>query len=99
MAASGMVIPVSERCGKLKEIISRYVELLASIRAQRPNLIPQKPTTFLFLAYPWLVDEQVLTVDQRAVLARSRDTFTALGVNGEEIKKDLNDIFAQDKHL
>jgi hypothetical protein len=99
MAAAGMVIPVSERCGKLKEVVFKYVELLASIRTRRPNLTPQKPTTFLFLAYPWLADEQALIKDQKAVLARNRDAFRALGFNGEEIKNDLEGILAQDKHL
>jgi len=99
MAATRMVIPTSERYSKLKEVISKYVELLASIRTQNPNLIPHRATTFLLLAYPWLADDLATTPDQKAVLVRNRQLFSGLGFNGEEIKNELEETLAQDKHL
>ena len=84
---------------RLKEILLGHIELLLSIRSSNPNLNPQGPTTFLLLAYPWLVDYSMLTSDQTAILEQRKQSFGALGFNGEQVRAELEEILARDKHL
>lgn len=94
-----MVIPQNERSSALKQILFEYVNLIANLRNADPNLAKQQPSLFFFLSFPWLVEQNTLTADQKDFLERRKLEAAQLGFDGERAKKQLEDILAVDKHL
>jgi len=98
MIADPMIIPTAERCDKLRQILFEWADQLATIRKNKPNLIPQRPTTFLLLSYPWLATDLV-AADQKTSLERNQGLFSALGFDGQHVSEKIQEILARDKHL
>jgi hypothetical protein len=94
-----MVIPESERYGKLKELLSEYVGIVANIRDSNPKLAQEWPQFFLFPSYPWIVDQTQLSGDQKDVLERRKREITELRFDGPAVKKRLAEVLTNDKHL
>jgi Apea-like HEPN len=99
MSTNPMVIPESERYRNLKALISEYVEVVASVRDANPKLAQEWPQFFLFLAYPWIVNQTQLSNDQNSFMERRRSEIAELGFNGGAVKKRLEEVLANDKHL
>jgi len=99
MSTNPMVIPQTERCGALKQILFAHVDLIANLRNANPNVAKQQPSLFFFLSFPWLVEQNTLTVDQKDFLERRKLEAAQLGFDGERAKKQLQDILTADKHL
>lgn len=99
MSANPMVIPESERYGKLKDFVSEYVGIVANIRDANPKLAQEWPQFFLFLSYPWIVDQAQLPRDQKEFLGRRQREIVELNFDGAEARKRLEEVLANDKHL
>jgi hypothetical protein len=99
MTANPMIIAVAERYENLNHILSEYVEIVARLRNGNPNLARQWPQFFLFLSYPWILDQPFATDDQKEFLARRRLEIQDLGFDGDAAKIQLEEILANDKHL
>jgi len=89
MVTNPMVIPVSERYGKLKDMVFEYVDIIAKIRDANPRLAQEWPQSFLFLSYPWIVDETALPTEQREFLEGHKREITELNFDGAQAKKRL----------
>lgn len=83
MAASGMVIPANERCGRLKDVVFWLADSLLALRAKKVNLFPGQMPNLLLLAYPWLAVEVGPDEAQEKILAQDRQGLSALGFQGE----------------
>jgi hypothetical protein len=99
MQISAMVIPASERYGKLKEIIFWFADSLAIMRAKNLNLPPGQTNSFLLLAYPWLAGELTVEPAHEDLLSQNRQLLSGLGFQGEKVLSELRDILANDQHL
>jgi hypothetical protein len=99
MAANPIIIPASERFGKMRELLDGFVDIVARLRNENPQLVQQWPQFFLFLTYPWIVDHTLLTADQRTFLERRTKEIQDLGFDGDATKKKLEEILANDTHL
>ena len=99
MATNPMVIPESERFAGLKDLLTEYVNVVARIRNANPNLAQEWPQFFLFLSYPVIVDQSLLSDDQKQFLERRRREIAELNFDGGEAKKKLEEVLARDKHL
>jgi hypothetical protein len=99
MSTNPMVIPESERYGKLKDLLSEYVGIVANIRDANPKLAQEWPQFFLFLSYPWIVDQGQLSSDQKEFLERRKHEIMELKFDGAEVRKRLAEVLANDKHL
>ena len=69
-----MIVPPSERFAGLKQVLFDYLNEIAGIRRDNPNLAPQQSLFFTFLTFPWLVDLDALTEEQRAYQDRLKTT-------------------------
>ena len=101
MSTNPMVIPESERYGKLKDLLSEYVGIVANIRdANRGNSHRSGPGFFLFLSYPWIVDQISFPVTRKDFLERRKWEITELkSRRSAEVKKRLEEVLRNDKHL
>ena len=99
MSTNPMVIPESERYEKLKDLLSEYVGIVANIRDANRKLAQEWPQFFLFLSYPWIVDQIQLSSDQKDFLERRKREITELKFDGTEVKKRLEEVLRNDKHL
>ncbi len=99
MATNPMVIPLSERFGKLRDLLMEYVEIIAALRDANQNMAQQWPQFFLFLTYPWIVDQTSFTEDQRKFLEHRKAEIQALKFDGETAKKRLAEVRESDRHL
>ncbi|HEU5403706.1 MAG TPA: hypothetical protein VFU86_20290 [Terriglobales bacterium] len=99
MVTNPMVIPVAERYKKLRDLLMEYVQIIAALRDANPNMAQQWPQFFLFLTYPWIVDQTSFTRDQRQFLEQRKAEIQALKFDGETAKKRLAEVLASDRHL
>jgi len=94
-----MIVPPSERFAGLKQVLFDYLDEIARIRRDNPNLAPQQSLFFTFLIFPWLVDLEALTGEQRAYQDRLKLQFAEVGFDGERAKAVLNEVLANDVQL
>lgn len=99
MATNPMVVPVAERYGKLKEFLTEYTDIVAGLRDANLSLAQQWPQFFLSLTYPWIVDQTLLTTDQKKFLEHRKLEIRALKFDGDTAKKRLQEVLASDRHL
>ena len=89
MPISEMVIPPSQRYGKLRESIFSFVDSLVALREKNPNLPPGQTSKFLLLAYPWLAAELIVEPAHEEVLGQNRRLLSGLGFQGEKIYRRI----------
>ena len=94
-----MIVPQNVRFSGLKRVLFDYLDEIARIRQDNPNLAPQQSLFFTFLTFPWLVDMRALTDEQREYQERLKLQLAQAGFNGERAKEALNEILANDVHL
>jgi len=94
-----MVVPPNERYPGLKPVMFDFVDKIAKIRQDNPNLAEQQPLFFTFLTFPWLAPAGALTEEQRLYQDRRKLEIAQLGFDGERAKQILDDILANDRHL
>jgi hypothetical protein len=99
MASNPMIIPESERYGKLKDLVLQYVSLVAKIKDSNPRLAQEWPQLFVFLSSPWIVDQNQLSNDHREFLERRKREISELKFDGAEVKKQLEEVRASDRHI
>jgi Apea-like HEPN len=99
LATNPMVIPESERFAGLRDLITEFVDVVAAIRDAYPKLAQEWPQFFLFLSYPWIVDETLLSDDQKQFLERRKQEIAELKFDGAAGKKKLEKVLARDKHI
>jgi hypothetical protein len=93
-----MVVPPNERYPGLKPALFDFVDQLAKIREDNPNLAEQS-LFFTFLTFPWLAAAGTLTQEQIFHQERRKLEIEQLGFDGERAKRILDDILAKDQHL
>src|SRR5258707_9839457 len=86
-----MVIPSNERYPGLKAVLFDFVDKIAKIRQDNPNLAEQQPLFFTFLTFPWLAVAEALTEDQRSYQDGRKIEIAQLGFDGERTKQILLD--------
>ncbi len=99
MSANPMVIPTEQRYGKLKDLLLKYVEVVAKICDQSPQLAREFPSFFLFLSFAWVADPAFFSVAPGDFFERRKREIEALGFDGEGTKRELEAVLANDKHL
>ena len=94
-----MTVSPNERFTGLKQALFGYLDEIARIQREYPNLAPQQPLFFTFLTFPWLVDMEVLTEEQRAYQDRLKLQLAEAGFDGQRAKAILNEVLAKDLQL
>jgi hypothetical protein len=94
-----MVIPIPERYALLRHILDGFVDEVAKLKKQNPNLAAEQPLFFLFLVYPWVADATALTAEQKDFLERRKLEIRGIGFNGEKARTQLEEILRNDNHL
>jgi Apea-like HEPN len=91
------IIPPEKRAPQLRNFLVDQSRIVAEIKKQKRDLIPDLASPFLYLIYPWLGEP--INAEQKVLLAARRRDFEAAGFKGNTIREILEGILRQDEHL
>src|SRR5438046_2789427 len=99
MATNPMIVPPNERYPRLKDFLFQYAYQVAEIRKTHPVIAQQPQASFFILSLPWLVDGNLLSEEQRQNVEQRKKEVLGWGFDGEAVKRELEHVLRDDRHL
>jgi hypothetical protein len=96
--SNSLSIPVDNRYANLKAVLFGYVEQIATIRRNNRSYL-DSTLMFLYLSYPWIVDQNIISAEQREAFEARKKEVEDTGFNGVSALSTMQEILKADSHL